>query len=176
MHRPKDVVPLHPEFVVLVREWIRGVEPDQLLFPRIERKKTRLMAKKDLKRAGIPYGTPKGIADFRPAGRHSHITGLMRSGASIMEAKELARHADIRQTAKYTHIGKKDRAEALGNLPSPLISARDDCLRIVCMSGGAQVAKRRRMTPVMTAAAPAETNKPRQNRGLRRRLSQTFTS
>ncbi len=57
-----------------------------------------------------------GWADFgidrtgSSAGRHSHITGLMASGASIMEAKELARHADIRQTAKYTHIGMRARA------------------------------------------------------------------
>jgi site-specific recombinase XerD len=74
------------------------------------------MVQKDLERAGIPYETHEGLADFHAAGRHSHITGLMASGASIMEAKELARHADIRQTAKYTHIGMKDRARALGNL------------------------------------------------------------
>jgi hypothetical protein len=28
------------------------------------------MVKKDLKRIGIPYGTPDGIADFHAAGRH----------------------------------------------------------------------------------------------------------
>jgi hypothetical protein len=53
-----------------------------------------------------------------------------------MEAKELARHADIRQTAKYTHIGMEDRAEALGNLPSPDVSAHVDRLHYVCISGG----------------------------------------
>ena len=46
-------------------------EPDDLLFPRIERKKTWLMVKKDLERIGIPYETPEGIADFHAAGRHS---------------------------------------------------------------------------------------------------------
>lgn len=45
-----------------------------------------------------------------------------------MEAKELARHADIRQTAKYTHIGMEDRAEALASLPFPLASAAVDAL------------------------------------------------
>ncbi len=136
-HRRKDVLPLHPELVALVREWVRDLGPDDLLFPRIERKKTWLMVKKDLERVGIPYETPDGIADFHAAGRHSHITGLVRSGASIMEAKELARHADIRQTAKYTHIGMKDRAEALGNLPSPFASAGVDRLHYVCIPGGA---------------------------------------
>ena len=93
------------------------------------------MVKKDLERIGIPYETPDGIADFHAAGRHSHITGLVRSGATIMEAKELARHADIRQTVKYTHIGMKDRAEALAGLPSPFTSAGVDCLHYVCNSG-----------------------------------------
>ena len=82
------------------------------------------MVKKDLERIGIPYETPDGIADFHAEGRHSHITGLVRSGASIMEAKELARHADIRQTVKYTHIGMEDRAEALGGTAIPFHISR----------------------------------------------------
>jgi site-specific recombinase XerD len=60
------------------------------------------MVQKDLKRAGISYETHEELADFHAAGRHSHITGLIASGASIIDAEELARHADIRQTAKYT--------------------------------------------------------------------------
>lgn len=118
-HRRKDTLPMHPELVAMVREWIQGMEPDAPLFPRLARKKTYTMVQKDLERAGIPYETHEGMADFHAAGRHSHITGLVKSGASIMEAKELARHADIRQTAKYTHIGMQDRADALGNLPVP---------------------------------------------------------
>ncbi len=135
-HRRKDVLPMHPDLVVMVREWVQDLGPDDLLFPRIERKKTWLMVKKDLERVGIPYETPEGIADFHAAGRHSHITGLVRSGASIMEAKELARHADIRQTAKYTHIGMEDRAEALAGLPSPFACADVDRLHYVCNPGG----------------------------------------
>ena len=118
-HRRKDTLPMHPELVAWVREWTAGLGPDEPLFPGLARKKTYTMVQKDLVRAGIPYETNEGIADFHAAGRHSHITGLVRSGASIMEAKELARHADIRQTAKYTHIGMQDRADALGKLPAP---------------------------------------------------------
>ncbi len=91
---------MHPELVALVREWTTGLEPDEPLFPRLARKKTYTMVQKDLERAGIPYETHEGLADFHAAGRHSHITGLVASGASIIEAKELAPHADIRQTAK----------------------------------------------------------------------------
>ena len=114
---------MHPELVTLVRGWISGIDPEEPLFHRLARRKTYTMVQRDLERAGIPYETHEGLADFHAAGRHSHITGLVRSGASIMEAKELARHADIRQTAKYTHIGMEDRAEALAALPFPLAPA-----------------------------------------------------
>jgi len=39
--------------------------------------------------------SPEGIADFHAAGRHTHITELLRNGASLTEAKELARHTNI---------------------------------------------------------------------------------
>ncbi|MGD9646361.1 MAG: tyrosine-type recombinase/integrase [Pirellulales bacterium] len=115
-HRKKDVLPLHPELVTMLREWTQGMRPDEQLFERLDRKKTWLMVKKDLERVGIPYENEHGIADFHAAGRHSHVTELLRSGASLPEARELARHADIRTTMKYTHIGMADRANALRNL------------------------------------------------------------
>ncbi len=115
-HRKKDVLPLHPELVAMLREWTDGMQPDDFLFERLDRKKTWLMVKKDLERVGIPYETAEGISDFHAAGRHSHVTELLRSGASLPEARELARHADVRTTMKYTHIGMDDRAKALGNL------------------------------------------------------------
>src|SRR4029078_11414833 len=105
-----------PRLLPMIREWIEGLQPDELLFPKLGRKKTWLMVKKDLERVGIPYETAEGIADFHAAGRHSHVTELLRSGSSLPEARQLARHADIRTTMKYTHIGMDDRAKALGNL------------------------------------------------------------
>lgn len=135
-HRRKDTLPMHPELVELVRGWISGLEPEEPLFPKLAKRKTYTMVQKDLERAGIPYETHEGLADFHAAGRHSHITGLVRSGASIMEAKELARHADIRQTAKYTHIGIEDQADALASLPRTNDSATSDRLHIACIRGG----------------------------------------
>ena len=58
-----------------------------------------------------------GIADFHAAGRHMYITQLLRSGVSVPEAKELARHSDVNMTMRYTHIGIDDQAEALALLP-----------------------------------------------------------
>ena len=61
----------------------------------------------------------EGLADFHAASRHSQITGLIASGASILEAKELVRHADIWQKAKYTHIGMRAKDGALASLVVP---------------------------------------------------------
>lgn len=115
-HRKQDVLPLHPELVVMLRDWLTGMAPDEPLFPGLSRKRTWYMVRKDLERVGIPYETPDGIADFHAAGRHTYITQLLRSGASLPEAKELARHADVKMTMRYTHIGIEDQAKALGRL------------------------------------------------------------
>ena len=116
-HRREDVLPLHPELVTMVREWTAKLKRSDYLFPKLAKRRTWLMVKKDLERIGIPYENEDGIADFHAAGRHSHITGLMRSGATLPEAQKLARHTDIKQTMKYTHIGIDDQAKAVGNLP-----------------------------------------------------------
>lgn len=116
-HRRRDVLPLHPELVRMLRFWLAGMEPDQILFPKLEGRRTWLMVKKDLARIGIPYETPEGIADFHAAGRHTHITELLRNGATLPEAKELARHTDVKMTMRYTHIGIEDQARALRQLP-----------------------------------------------------------
>ena len=103
-HRKKDILPLHPDLVPQVREWTKGNGREEPLFPKLDKRKTWLMVKKDLERVGIPYRTDDGIADFHAAGRHAHITELLRNGATLPEARELARHSDVRMTMRYTHI------------------------------------------------------------------------
>ena len=109
-HRRKDVLPLHPELVAELREWFAGLAPSDKLFPDLAGKNTAVMVKHDLEKIGIPYRNDAGVADFHAAGRHTHITELVRSGASLPEVKELARHSDIKMTMKYTHIGMEDQA------------------------------------------------------------------
>ncbi len=115
-HRRKDVLPLHHELVVLLKEWLTG-DPNEPLFPKLAKRRTWLMVKLDLKRAGIPYETDEGIADFHAAGRHTHITELLRNGTSLPEAMRLARHSDVKMTMRYTHIGINDQHRAVQNLP-----------------------------------------------------------
>jgi len=145
-HRKKDVLPLHPELTPLLRDWLQGLQPGDKLFPKLAQRKTWRMVKKDLERVGIPYETEEGIADFHAAGRHTHITELLRNGASLVEAKELARHSDIKTTMRYTHIGIKDQARAVGAIPMPRKPVAEssganttniDALHGRCKSGGA---------------------------------------
>ncbi len=115
-HRRRDVIPLHPELVTLLRAWLPDYSAGTVMFPKLGKRRTWRMVKLDLKRVGIAYETADGIADFHAAGRHTHITELLRNGASLPEAKELARHSDINMTMRYTHIGINDQAKALKHL------------------------------------------------------------
>ena len=116
--RRMDTLPIHPALLAHLREWLPDYANDQPIFPKLDRKKTWLMVKKDLERVQIPYKSKEGIADFHAAGRHTHITELLRNGTSLPEARELARHSDVRMTMRYTHIGLKDQAKAIENLPT----------------------------------------------------------
>jgi hypothetical protein len=75
------------------------------------------MVKRDLIRIDIPYRNDDGIPGLHSADRHTYITGLLKNGVSIVEAKELARHSNVKMTMKYTHIGIKDQHRALQNFP-----------------------------------------------------------
>ena len=117
-HRKLDVLPLHPDLIVMLREWLVAFGPNDFLFPKLAKRRTWLMVKKDLERVGIPYETDDGIADFHAVGRHTYITELLRNGVSLPEARELARHSDVNMTMRYTHIGIKDQAKAIAKLPN----------------------------------------------------------
>lgn len=125
-HRRKDTLPIHAELVRMLGLWLEGLEDDEPLFPKLEKRRTWLMVKKDLERAGIPYVTAEGVADFHAAGRHTYITQLFRSGAKLTEARELARHSDVNMTMRYTHIDIHDQARALSSLPAPQEVEPDD--------------------------------------------------
>ena len=139
-HRKKDVLPIHPDLVPLIRDWTEGLESNEPLFEKLAKRRTWLMVKKDLERVGIPYKNEDGIADFHAAGRHTHITELLRNGATLPEARELARHSDVRMTMKYTHISLDDQAKALQSVTAP--ASCQDIVRNSCISSGQSAASR----------------------------------
>jgi integrase len=152
-HRRTDVLPLHTELVSVLQDWLKGIAADDPVFPKLARRRTWLMVKKDLARVGIPYETPEGIADFHAAGRHTHITQLLRSGASLPETMKLARHTDVKMTMRYTHIGMDDRAKAVQGLP--------------CQWNGSDsaVSDRPAVSPADAEASAEDTPQKRQNPG-----------
>jgi len=117
-HRKKDVLPLHPQLAALLEEWLPEYSTGDPLFPKLAKRKAYMMIRKDLEVAGIPYTTKDGDADFHAAGRHTYITGLLRNGTSLVVARELARHSDVKMTMRYTHIGLEDQAKGIRNLPT----------------------------------------------------------
>lgn len=125
-HRREDVLPIHPDLAELLKAWLPELKATEPLFPRLGRRKTWIMIKHDLENAGIPYKTAEGYADFHASGRHTYITELLRNGVSLPEAKELARHSDIKTTLRYTHIGLDDQAEAVRALPKPREKSPND--------------------------------------------------
>lgn len=174
-HRRKDVLPLHPELAAMLGLWLKGHSPSDKLFPKLDRRKTWLMVKKDLERAGIPYKNEDGIADFHASGRHTYITQLLRNGATLPEAKELARHSDVNMTMRYTHIGLNDQAKAVANLPMPSRDkpepTAEPALHRRCNFGGAA---RHLVSSNGNSSANQKRQNPRQDKGFgvdRRRLS-----
>jgi hypothetical protein len=83
------------------------------------------------------YETLVGIADHQAAGRHSLITALIRCNGALVAATQLAPHATARRTMRYTHICRKDEAQALAGIPAPFVSAARDGLRCGCIPGDA---------------------------------------
>jgi len=73
----------------------------------------------DLERAGIPYSTDQGVADFHSL-RGYYISALVRSGASIKTVQTLARHSNPALTlARYARADVHDIIGVVESLPEP---------------------------------------------------------
>ena len=135
-HRREDVLPLHPDLVARLRQWLSereraqddqrailslnraaDVKPERL-FPGTWSERAYKMLRNDLEAAGIPYVTADGIADFHSL-RHTFISNLAACGIHPKLAQQLARHSTIALTMdRYTHLGLIDMNSALESLPN----------------------------------------------------------
>jgi integrase len=107
------VQPLPPDIALALREYLADRPNDAPLWPGTWPKKAAEMICIDLGTAGIPYVVdgPDGplYADFHSL-RHSYIALLDRSGATLKEAMQLARHSDPKLTmAVYGQAHAADR-------------------------------------------------------------------
>jgi integrase len=125
VHLPADITKAGKDQVVFavtprLREALearQGLGPDAYVFGRED---GRFVASFDktwkrlFKLAGLPVGRKAGVVwhDLR----HEYGSLLIEQGATIQEAKELMRHADIRTTARYLKADETRLRELAGKL------------------------------------------------------------
>jgi integrase len=116
------VQPLPSDVVEALRDHLANRQSDQCLWPGTWAEKAAEMLCIELDAVGLPYVIegPDGplYADFHSL-RHSYIAMLDRSGATLKEAMQLARHSDPKLTmAVYGRAQLHDLGEAVRRLPS----------------------------------------------------------
>jgi integrase len=116
------VQPIRADLADLLRSWVDGKASGTPVFAfRVDN--AARMLRKDLEAAGVER--PEDF-DFHCL-RHTYVSMLVRSGASIKTVQALARHADPAMTlGVYTHVGIQDLARGLDGLahtlPTPCVS------------------------------------------------------
>jgi hypothetical protein len=123
--------PLSAEVADVLRDYLRDKPAGRPVWPGTWFDKAAEVLRVDLEAAGIPYALegPDGplFADFH-ALRHSFVALLDKTGATLKEAMQLARHSDPRLTmAIYGRARLHDLGAAVERLPSvlPQSSAAD---------------------------------------------------
>ncbi len=114
------VQPLPPDLVVTLRSYLDGRMPNNPVWPGTWFEKAAEVIRDDLELAGVPFviQEPDGpqYADFHSL-RHSYVALLDRSGATLKEAMQLARHSDPKLTAA---VYGRSRLSDLGNTVAKL--------------------------------------------------------
>ncbi len=119
-HRRRDVQPIRLDMADALAPWLDGKAAGVAVFSTMPAKwSIARMLHRDLAAAGIVQHDDGGkTVDFH-ALRHTFITRLVQSGASVKVAQELARHSTpVLTLGRYSHIGLHDTSKALDALPS----------------------------------------------------------
>ena len=112
-----DEQPIRTDLAELLRPYLADKLKVEAVFRLPDRPGKMLRA--DLEAAEIAYRDGAGrVVDFH-ALRHTFITNVVRSGASVKVCQELARHSDPKLTlGVYTHLQVADKTKGLDGLPS----------------------------------------------------------
>ena len=114
-------LPLHPELIVQLKEWVTlrekegTVSPQDNLF-RITSSLNQILTA-DLAFAGIEKRDALDRTIDVHSLRHTHATILVEQGVPITVVQKAMRHADIRQTLRYTHTELENVSDGIGKLP-----------------------------------------------------------
>ena len=116
----ETTLPLRKDVAELFKQWFddSGFSLDSKVFPKFNKSKGAAMLRDDLETAGIEYEDEAGrFADFHSL-RHTFISNVGKSGATVKETQTLARHSTSALTLDvYSHIGLYDERRAIEKLP-----------------------------------------------------------
>ena len=116
------LLPIHPDFLPHLRDWMETkkkdgrLDPDEKLF-KVCNSLCHVLTR-DLKFAGIDKRDCLGQVVDVHALRHTHATVLQEQGAGLEVAKDSMRHSSIEMTLQYTHKKLESVAGAIARLPN----------------------------------------------------------
>lgn len=119
-HRRRDVQPIRRDLAGLLAPWLAGRPDDAPVFTTQRLfEKTARMIQRDLAVAKVGYVDESGrVADFHSL-RHTFITNVVRTNATVKEAQTLARHQDPALTFRvYAHARLHELGRTLDAMPA----------------------------------------------------------
>jgi integrase len=118
-NKKSDVLPMRPDLVQLVKEWVKshGTKPHEQIF-RSNKNSIRQSFYRDLKAAGIERKDPDGRSLDVHSLRKTFGTMMARAGIPLTTVQRLMRHSTPLLTAKlYIDVDPVDMTQALEALP-----------------------------------------------------------
>ncbi len=124
--RRDDLLPLPSTLAERLGRWLAGRDPDRPVFQMPD--KPHKMFYRDLAAAGIKQETATGVIDLHSL-RHTFVTNVVGTGATVKTAQELARHSTPTLTfGVYAHARLHDVASTVERLPDPFASNQPNIL------------------------------------------------
>lgn len=115
--RRYDVQEIQPDLAGQLLAYLRDKPRGTRVWPGAWWRQAAKMLRVDLKAAGIPYKTADGYADFHAGGRHSFITNVGHTKASISLIQRICRLSTPALLDNYFHVDDAAQSAVIGALP-----------------------------------------------------------
>jgi integrase len=113
--RQNDKQRINIELADILKPFIAPIPKDQQVWPSAWWRRGGELLEADLTAAGLPVETEEGIVDFH-ALRHTYITELVETGASMVLVQRLARLSTPLLLDRYYHDRDETKDEVIGKL------------------------------------------------------------